>query len=122
MSVPMRVPLVARLHLEGVGRGRASSHTVRTEASDHVLDIRSRTTSRSWKDEDKLMWAVEHGRFSLREADAIRRGTEAVARMNARARPFHDDWLEMKPEPEWRIPVLPGGRIALNEPTVRRPR
>lgn len=77
---------------------------------DHILDIQvtDDLSDWSWKDQDELAWAVVHGQVSASKAEAIRQhGNDATARMNARAHPFHDDWSDTAPDPEWPIPVLP---------------
>jgi Protein of unknown function (DUF402) len=82
------------------------------DMNDHVLDlgVADDLSDWWWKDEDELEWAVGSGRYSAKEADAIRRhAREAVARMRERAFPFHEDWTDLCPQPTRARPVVPPG-------------
>jgi hypothetical protein len=76
------------------------------ESDDLVLDIRVQPDgSWSWKDEDELEEAVRLGRFTPKQALAIRREGERVLE----ERPWPTGWEDWKPDPEWPLPELPTG-------------
>ncbi|WP_107775079.1 DUF402 domain-containing protein [Nocardioides sediminis] len=79
-----------------------------TRSRDHVLDVwvePDRTMER--KDEDELLLAVEQGRYTEREADAIRAtATEAEEVITAWGAPFCDGWETFRPDPSWPVPAL----------------
>lgn len=80
-----------------------------TRSRDHVLDVwvePDRTVER--KDEDELVLAVEQGRYSQGEADAIRAtATEIEEVIAAWGAPFCDGWESFRPDPSWPVPALP---------------
>jgi len=61
----------------------------------------------SWKDEDELAWAVENGRYTREEAEAIRaygeRALDALRRRSALDR----EWEGWRPDPAWPVPTAP---------------
>lgn len=79
------------------------------DMEDHKLDIEvaDDLSTWRWKDEDGLAWMTERGDYSPEKAEAIRAaGISAVARMEARQAPFHEDWSDMVPDPAWPIPEV----------------
>ena len=80
-----------------------------TRSRDHVLDVwvePDRTFGR--KDEDELVLAVEQGRYSQDEADAIRATADDVeALIRSWGAPFCDGWDSFHPDPAWPVPSLP---------------
>jgi predicted RNA-binding protein associated with RNAse of E/G family len=80
-----------------------------TRSRDHVLDVwvePDRAFER--KVEDELALAVEQGRYSQREADAISATADEVeAVIKSWGRPFRDGWESFRPDPAWPIPSLP---------------
>jgi hypothetical protein len=78
---------------------------------DHALDVIVWLDgSWSWKDEDELAEAVEHGLFTPAEAERFRSDGElAVARILDREPPFDRDWSSWRPDPTWSTPSLPEG-------------
>jgi len=85
-----------------------------TYSSDHVLDVvvEPGRTCRL-KDEDELEAAVHQGRYTAKEADAIRdeavRAVAAVARGDFPFGPDHAHWWPWRPDPGWPQPQLPEG-------------
>jgi hypothetical protein len=76
---------------------------------DHALDINvaNDLSYWSWKDEDGLAWMIERGLYSSEKGVKVRAaGAAAVARMEARQPPFHDDWSTLVPDPHWPVPQL----------------
>lgn len=76
---------------------------------DHKLDIEvaDDLSGWRWKDEDGLAWMIERGLYSPEKGEEIRAaGAAAVARMEARQPPFHDDWSTLVPDPNWPVPEL----------------
>lgn len=61
-----------------------------------------------WKDEEEVVWAVEHGRINQAESDRIYSlGREALRIIEAGTFPIAGDWAAFSPEPTWPIPQLP---------------
>ena len=83
------------------------------DGGDLTLDVTvaDDLSSWSWKDEDEVAWAVEHGTISREDAALARRaGEEAIAVLEARAWPFVEDdpiWQVCAPDPTWPIPTVP---------------
>jgi predicted RNA-binding protein associated with RNAse of E/G family len=78
------------------------------DTADNVLDLVVRDDlSWQWKDEDELAEAVQLGRFTAAEADALyEEGARATAVIDARAWPFDRDWSAWRPDPDWPEPPL----------------
>lgn len=80
-----------------------------TISRDHVLDVEvepDRSVAR--KDEDELVLAVEQGRYTPAEADAITAVADEIeAVVAAWDSPFCDGWESFRPDPTWPIPPLP---------------
>jgi hypothetical protein len=81
------------------------------DSRDHTLDVVvAPDRSWSWKDEDELEAAVEHGWHSADEAAAIRaEGLRVVERIERWEPPFSDGWERWRPDPDWPVPSLPAG-------------
>lgn len=81
------------------------------DTTDHALDVIVRLDGTwRWKDEDELAEAVEHGLFTVEEAEHFRAdGERAVARILDREPPFDRDWSSWRPDPGWTMPSLPDG-------------
>ena len=80
-----------------------------TYTSDLVLDVLV-APDRSFvrKDEDELELAVEQGRYTRAEADAITRVADEVEGViTAWDPPFCDGWETFRPDPDWPVPTLP---------------
>ena len=79
-----------------------------TRSRDHVLDVwvePDRTFER--KDEDELVLAVEQGRYSRDQAEAIRATAgEIEAVLRCWGPPFCDGWDSFHPDPDWPVPAL----------------
>ena len=79
-----------------------------TRSRDHVLDVwvePDRTVER--KDEEELEQAVEQGRYTLDDADAIRATAAEVEEVvRAWGAPFCDGWDSFRPDPSWPLPDL----------------
>jgi uncharacterized protein DUF402 len=76
------------------------------DTDDLVLDIWIEPDgSWEWKDDDELELAVELGRFTPAEAEAIRAEGERVIA----ARPWPTGWEAWRPDPRWKLPELPAG-------------
>lgn len=80
-----------------------------TRSRDHVLDVwvePDRSVER--KDEDELVLAVEQGRYTRSEADAITAVADEIERVVAAwGAPFCDGWETFRPDPAWPTPTLP---------------
>jgi hypothetical protein len=75
---------------------------------DHQLDIVV-DPDRRWhfKDDDELTLAVELGRMSMEQADAVRReAAHAVKQIENNHSPFCDGWERWSPDPAWTVPQL----------------
>jgi hypothetical protein len=85
------------------------------DTSDHVLDlVVAPDGSWRWKDEDEFEAACRVGRFTRKEAAAVRRAGEvAVAAIEARIWPFDSEWSEWQPNPNWTVPKLPADMSGL---------
>jgi hypothetical protein len=59
--------------------------------------------SHTWRDEDHLEQAVEHGMFTPDEAEAV----WAEGRRVLDEWPFPTGWEEWRPDPDWPVPELP---------------
>lgn len=79
------------------------------DTADHVLDIFVEPDGGwHWKDEDELAVAVEIGRFTTAEADAMRaEGERVIERIGARAWPFDGSLEDWRPDPAWPLPMVP---------------
>lgn len=96
---------------------RRSAHGV--DSDDLTLDVvvTPDLSSWSWKDEDELAWAVEHGAMSAADAELARdAGEEAIALVSSSAWPFVDDdpvWSACAPDPSWPMPTVPPEALRL---------
>lgn len=81
------------------------------DTEDHVLDIWLEPGGDwTWKDEAELTEAVEVGRFTRREADAIRlEGERAVEKIEAGEWPLGAGWEDWRPGVGWVIPDVSAG-------------
>ena len=80
------------------------------DSRDRELDLWSEpgVAGWHWKDEDELAFAVEQGRFTMAEANAIREdGEHALESIRRAEPPFDRDWSGWRPDPHWQVPVLP---------------
>lgn len=81
-------------------------HEVRTR--DHVLDIwvePDRTRSR--KDEDELLLAMQQGRYNRDEVELIHVvAAQAEQVVDDWGPPFSDGWESFTPDPDWPLPTL----------------
>ncbi len=79
-----------------------------TRSRDHVLDIwvePDRNFER--KDEKELLLAVEQGRYSQEEADAITAVADEIEDVVRRwGSPFCDGWESFRPDPAWPVPTI----------------
>jgi hypothetical protein len=86
-------------------------HGRTTRSRDHVLDVwvePNRSVER--KDEDELVLAVEQGRYTQAEADAITAvAAEVESVIHAWGTPFCDGWETFTPDPTWPTPTLAPG-------------
>ena len=79
---------------------------------DEVLDliIQPDLVHFEWKDEDEVVFMVEHGLMTAAQAVAARaEGERALDRARRQERPFNEDWPSWRPDPSWPVPVLPSG-------------
>lgn len=86
------------------------------DSEDHTLDLWvERDGTWRWKDEHELDVAVGLGFFSHEQAVAFRaEGERVVAEW-----PFPTGWEDWRPDPSWRVPVLPREWDAVSS-SVRR--
>lgn len=79
-----------------------------TFTGDHVLDLWIEADGTvNVKDADELVAAVEQGRGTAEQADAIRHNAEhARASFAAGDWPFDDAWTRWRPDPAWAAPTL----------------
>ncbi|PON15580.1 DUF402 domain-containing protein [Candidatus Entotheonella serta] len=75
---------------------------------DHQLDLMVDPNRHwHWKDEDELQLAVELGRMTREQADAVKaEGWRAVAQIEQHQSPFSDEWESWTPVPTWSRPQL----------------
>jgi predicted RNA-binding protein associated with RNAse of E/G family len=85
------------------------STSVGFDTADHLLDIVvAPELAWEWKDEDEFEEALAHGVLSMEIAAEARDAAErAVADIDARNWPFDSSLIDWRPDPNWRIPVLP---------------
>ncbi|MFB6819648.1 DUF402 domain-containing protein [Streptomyces sp. NPDC056347] len=79
------------------------------DSEDHFLDI-SVYPDRSWvwRDEDEFAMAQRAGLMNPGTARRVREaGRAAVALIEGWGAPFRDGWEHWRPDPQWRVPVLP---------------
>ncbi|MGW7464096.1 cytidylyl-2-hydroxypropylphosphonate hydrolase [Streptomyces xantholiticus] len=79
------------------------------DSEDHFLDI-SVYPDRSWlwRDEDEFDQAQRVGLMDARTARAVQEaGRAAVEVIRSWGAPFCDGWEHWRPDPAWRVPVLP---------------
>ncbi len=70
-----------------------------------------------WKDEDEVERVVERGVLQRATADRARaEGLSVIQRIEARAWPFVDDWLDWRPDPVWPAPTLPQDDVLVLDP------
>ncbi|WP_330332380.1 DUF402 domain-containing protein [Streptomyces sp. NBC_00536] len=80
------------------------------DSVDHFLDI-SVYPDRTWKwrDEDEFAQALRCGLMDDGTAGRVREaGRAAVALIEEWGAPFSDGWEDWRPDPGWKVPVLPG--------------
>lgn len=89
---------------------------------DQFLDILvAPDRSWAWKDEDELEEAVDVGRLTREDADAVRvEGERLVADIESRCFPFDDSLLEWRPDPEWTLPDLSSTWRGIDESASHR--
>jgi hypothetical protein len=81
------------------------------ELLDKMLDIVAPPDLRSWhwKDEEEFKEAIEIGLVSPEKANLLRsEGEKAIAWLQSGKSPFNQ-WAEWRPDPAWKVPVLPEG-------------
>ena len=86
------------------------------DTREHILDVTipADRSSWSWKDEDELEEAIEHGLFSDEDAAWFRHwGERAVEHVLLREPPFDQDWEGWEPDPAWDEPALPADWAAV---------
>ncbi|MFG2294843.1 DUF402 domain-containing protein [Streptomyces sp. NPDC048603] len=79
------------------------------DSEDHFLDI-AVYPDRSWQwlDEDEFAQAQRSGLMSPQDADRVRAaGLEAARLIGAWGAPFSSGWQDWRPDPSWKVPVLP---------------
>ncbi|OLC57441.1 MAG: hypothetical protein AUH85_03460 [Chloroflexi bacterium 13_1_40CM_4_68_4] len=82
------------------------------DSRDQWLDLWADAERRegTWKDEDELQWAVEHEIIDAEAAAEVRReGERALQRVQRWEAPLDQGWERWRPDPAWRVPVLPEG-------------
>jgi hypothetical protein len=87
------------------------------DSRDHVLDLVVRPDRTwSWKDEEELDEAVEHGVFTTDQAQAIRQeGERVIEHIEAWSAPFDEGWENWRPDPAWPLPQIPAGWANLGD-------
>lgn len=79
------------------------------DSEDHFLDI-SVYPDRTWKwrDEDEFAQAQRSGLMDPEQARRVRdAGRAAVDVIKAWGPPFSEGWQDWRPDPAWKVPVLP---------------
>jgi hypothetical protein len=79
------------------------------DTADQVLDLFVDPDGTwRWKDEDEFAVAVEIGRFTVAQAEAIRaEGERVIQRIESRAWPFNAGYEHWRPDPAWPLPAMP---------------
>lgn len=84
------------------------------DTTDLVLDVVVAPDRRSWswKDEQAFETARASGQLDAGAATLARTtGLEQAERALAGEWPFEERWVEWRPDPTWRVPVLPPGVV-----------
>jgi len=78
------------------------------DTKDNVLDVVvAPDRSHRRKDEDELILAVEHGRYTQAQADEITAVADEIEHIiRDWGSPFCDGWEEFRADPEWPLPTL----------------
>jgi hypothetical protein len=78
------------------------------DSRDNILDLWSGPDGAwHWKDEDELAWAIEHGWMPAgRDRELRAEGDRALERFNRSDPPLDTPWIDFRPDPSWRVPVL----------------
>jgi predicted RNA-binding protein associated with RNAse of E/G family len=79
------------------------------DTKDNILDVVVEP-DRSYhrKDEDELILAVEHGRYTQAQADEITEIADEIENVIRNwGSPFCDGWESFRPDPDWPLPTLP---------------
>lgn len=79
------------------------------DSRDNILDLWAGPDGEwHWKDEDELTWAIAQGWVApARDADLRAEGERALERFHLGDPPLDGSWLDFRPDPAWRVPVLP---------------
>jgi len=91
------------------------------DTADYLLDLEvTPELGWSWKDEEEVAIAREHGLVAPEILDRVREeGERAIRDIEARAWPFCAGYESWRPDPAWAIPALPDGWAeGLDEPFV----
>ena len=78
---------------------------------EHGLDAVVRADHAGWhlKDDDELAWNVEHGIYTLAEAEALRAEAKQAVHELLDGRARFEEWLAWRPDPSWAPAALPEG-------------
>ncbi len=81
------------------------------DIQDYQLDIVVEPNRQwRWKDKDELALAVELGRLTINQAEAVRdEGESAVSGIENNSAPYCDEWEHWQPNGDLELPVLPTG-------------
>jgi hypothetical protein len=82
------------------------------DSVDQVLDIvvSPDLSEWRWKDEDRFQVFQDLGLISLDRARELRaEGERVIRKIEARKRPFDQDWPNWRPDPSWPMPGLTPG-------------
>ena len=79
--------------------------------TDKILDIivESDLKTWQWKDEDEFQEAQDLGLISPKEAKAFRAEGKKALKLLQSGKSIFNGWEHWKPDPSWKIPVLPEG-------------
>ena len=83
--------------------------TIGYDTMDHILDIvvSPDMTKWYWKDEDEFAEAGRIGYYSPEQMQAIRsEGKRALRLLSSERRPFYESWMNLSPDPSWKLPAL----------------
>jgi len=79
--------------------------------TDKILDIIVEPDLKTWhwKDEDEFQEARDLGLISHKEARAFRSEGKKALKLLQSGRSIFNGWEHWKPDPSWKVPVLPDG-------------
>jgi hypothetical protein len=81
------------------------------DSTDLLLDLIIEPNMKDWRwdDEDELQEAVEIGLVTQEKARSLYKKGEEVRKLLTSGNSVFNEWQHWRPDPSWKIPVLPDG-------------